>query len=132
MAGGLPAARVERSRHSAHPKPREPTKLRVILLLSFTAKTAEMELARLQWLIEPLHQNLFGFTRDVSLTDSIFGLLAQVNHCPILVIFLDLEKAFKLASPHAILTTLIGKGVRRRLLAWLREYLLHRRARVKF
>ena len=69
------------------------------------------------------------FTRGVTTTDSIFALLAQANHHPTLVIFLDLEKAFELASsPHAIITALVEKGVRRKLLAWLRDYLLHRRA----
>ena len=76
----------------------------------------------------PLHQHVFGFTRGVSTTDSIFALLAQANHRPTLVVFLDLEKAFELASHNAILTALVEKGVRGKLLAWLRDYLLHRRA----
>ena len=37
-----------------------------------------------------------------------------------------------MASPHAILIALVEKGVRGKLLAWHRDYLLHRRARVKF
>ena len=115
------------------PKPREPTKLRPISLLSCTAKTAEkMVLARLQWRVGPLHRHVFGYTRGVSTADSILALLAQANHQPTVIIFLDLEKAFELASPHAILTALVGKGVRGHLLAWLRDYLQHRRARVKF
>ena len=112
------------------PKPREPTKLRPISLLSCTAKTAEMVLARLQWRVGPLYQHVFGFTRGKSTTDSIFALLAQVNHSPTIVVFLDLEKAFDLASPHAILTALVGKGVRGKLLASLWDSLLHRRAKV--
>ena len=49
------------------PKPREPTKLRPISLLSCTAKTAErMVLARLQWRVGPLHPHVFGYTRGVS------------------------------------------------------------------
>ncbi|MPC64834.1 hypothetical protein E2C01_058955 [Portunus trituberculatus] len=37
-----------------------------------------------------------------------------------------------LANPHAILGTLAGKRIRGRLLAWLRDYLQHRLAQVKF
>ena len=70
-------------------------------------------------------------TRGVSTTDSVFPLLAQANRRPTLVVFLDLEKAFELASPHAVLTALIEKDVRGKLLAWLRDYLLHRRSRAR-
>ena len=91
-----------------------------------------MVLSRLQWRVGALHPHVFGFTRGLSTADSIITLLTQVNHRPAIAVFLDLEKAFELASPHAILASLAGKGVRGRLLAWLRDYLHHRRARVKF
>ena len=115
------------------PKPREPTKLRPTSLLSCTAKTADkMVLARLQCRVGPLHQHMFSFTRGVNTTDSIFALLAQAKHRPTLVVFQDLEKVFELESPHANLTAFVEKGVWRKMLAWLRDYLLHRRTRVKF
>ncbi|XP_076059544.1 uncharacterized protein LOC143036181 [Oratosquilla oratoria] len=132
MAGCLPPSWKEADIQPI-PKPREPTKLRPISLLSCTAKTAErMVLARLQWRVEPLHPHIFGYTRGRSTADSILTLLNQVNHRPAIVVFLDLEKAFELASPHAILAALVRKGVMGRMLAWLRNYLQHRRARVKF
>ena len=115
------------------PKPRDPAKLRPISLTSCAAKTAErMVLSRLQWRVWPLHPHELGFTRGSSTADSIITLLMRANHRSTLAVFLDLEKAFELASPHAILTILAGKGVRGRLLAWLRDYLLHRRARVRY
>ncbi|XP_076044675.1 uncharacterized protein LOC143027293 [Oratosquilla oratoria] len=115
------------------PNPRESTKLRPISLLSCTTKTAErMVLARLQWRVRPLHPYVFGYTRSRSTVDSILMLLNQVNHRPAIVVFLDLEKAFELASPHAILAALVREGVMGRMLAWLRDYLQHRSARVKF
>ncbi|XP_076046411.1 uncharacterized protein LOC143028348 [Oratosquilla oratoria] len=132
MAGRLPPSWKEANIQPI-PKPREPTKLRPISLLSCTAKTAErMVLARLQWRVGPLHPHIFGYTRGRSTADSILTLLNQVNHRPAIVVFLDLEKAFELASPHAILAALVRKGVMGRMLAWLRDYLQHRRARVKF
>ena len=115
------------------PKPREPNNFRPISLLSCTAKTAErMVLYRLQWRVGRLHPHVFGFTRGVSTADCLITLLAHTNNRPTVTVFLDLEKAFELASPHAILTALVRKGVRGRLLAWLQDYLRHRRARVKF
>ncbi|XP_076039453.1 uncharacterized protein LOC143024524 [Oratosquilla oratoria] len=132
MAGCLPPSGKEADIQPI-PKPREPTELRPISLLSCTAKTAErMVLARLQWRVGQLHRHIFGYTRGRSTADSILKLLNQVNHRPAIVVFLDLEKAFELVSPHAILAALVRKGVMGGMLAWLRDYLQHRRARVKF
>ncbi|KAG0712910.1 LINE-1 retrotransposable element ORF2 protein [Chionoecetes opilio] len=132
LAGHLPPAWKEADIQPI-PKPREPTKLRPISLISCTAKTAErMVLSRLQWRVGALHPHVFGFTRGVGTADSLLTLLTQANNCPTVTVFLDLEKAFELASPHAILATLARKGIRGRLLAWLEDYLQHRRARVKF
>ncbi|KAK8407615.1 hypothetical protein O3P69_002277 [Scylla paramamosain] len=91
-----------------------------------------MVLARLQWRVGPSHPHVFGYTRGVSTADSILTLLTQIDHRPTVIVFIDLEKAFELASPHAILDALVRKGVRGRLLAWLRDYLQCRHARVKF
>ena len=49
-----------------------------------------------------------------------------------MVVFLDLEKAFELASPLAIQETLIRKGVKGRLLAWIADYFSDRSANVRF
>ena len=132
LAGRLPPAWKEADIQPI-PKTREPTKLRPISLTSCAAKTAErMVLSRLQWRVNALQPPVFGFTRGLSTADSIITLLTRVNHRPTVAVFLDLEKAFELASPHAILAALAGKGVRGRLLAWLRDYNKHRCARVKF
>ena len=95
VVGGLPAAHVERSLHSAYPQAERAHQAQAHLSLPIcTAKTAEkMVLARLQWRDGPLHQNVFGFTRGMSTTDSIFALLAQVNYHSTLVIFLDLRSS---------------------------------------
>ncbi|KAK3895219.1 hypothetical protein Pcinc_001078 [Petrolisthes cinctipes] len=93
------------------PKPREPSKFRPISLLSCLAKTAEkMVLARLQWHIGPSHPHIFGYTRRVSTADSILTLMTHINLRPTVAVFIDLEKAFKLASPHANLDALVKKA----------------------
>ncbi|XP_050714974.1 uncharacterized protein LOC126997803 [Eriocheir sinensis] len=115
------------------PKPREPTKPRPISLMSCTDKTAErMILTRLQWRLGPLHPHVFGFTRGVGTSDSIMALLSLVDNRPAVAVFLDLEKAFELASAHAILVALVRKGIQGRLISWIEDYLQHRRARVRF
>ena len=48
------------------------------------------------------------------------------------IIFLDFEKAFELASPAAILHSLARKGVKGHLLAWNKNYIKNRKARVRF
>ena len=132
VAGRLPAT-WKAADVQPIPKPKEPDRPRPISLMSCTAKTAErMVLTRLQWRLGPLHPHVFGFTRGVGTADSIMALLSYVNNRPALTVFLDLEKAFELASAHAILATLVQKGVRGRLLAWIEDYLQHRRARVRF
>ncbi|XP_076069251.1 uncharacterized protein LOC143041313 [Oratosquilla oratoria] len=115
------------------PKPREPSKPRPISLLSCTAKTAErMVLTRLMWRLGPLHPHIFGFSKGVGTADSIMTLLSHIDNRPAVAVFLDLEKAFELASAHAILDALVQRGVQGRLLSWIEDYLLHRRARVRF
>ena len=115
------------------PKPKDPTAFRPISLLSCTGKTAErMVLSRLQWSVGSLHPHVFGYTRGMSTADCLITLLAHANNQPTIVVFLDLEKAFELASPHAILAALVRKGIRGRLLGWLQDYLQQRQARVRF
>ncbi|KAG0718417.1 putative RNA-directed DNA polymerase from transposon BS [Chionoecetes opilio] len=115
------------------PKPKEPTKPRPISLMSCTAKTAErMVLTRLQWRLGPFHPHVFGFTKGVGTSDSIMALMSLVDNRPAVAVFLDLEKAFELACAHAILAALVQKGIQGRLLAWIENYLQHRRARVRF
>ena len=91
-----------------------------------------MVLARLQWQVEPLHPHLFAFQRQRSTTTCLLTLLGALRSRSGLVIFLDMEKAFELASPLAILDTFTTKGVKGKLLCWLREYLRGLAARVRF
>ena len=115
------------------PKPKEPNKTRPISLLSCIAKTAErMVLSRLKWKLGAPHHNIYGFAESRSAADSIASLLAEVNNKPAIIVFLDLEKAFELASPTAIADRLAERGVCGRLLSWTHDYLSNRRAKVKF
>ena len=114
------------------PKP-EKGAYRPISLLSCLSKTVErMVLRRLTWKLGPLHENIHGFTAGKGTTHSVATLLSHVGNEKSVVVFLDLEKAFELASPYAILETLEKKGVRGRLLAWIENYLQDRSARVRF
>ena len=108
-------------------------KLRPLTLLKCPGKTAEsMVLPRLQWQIGQLHPNVYGFVRGSGTSDCIMAFLALVNNRSTIAIFLDLEKAFELASPAAILDALIKKGVRGHMLSWVEDYLNNRHSRVKY
>ena len=124
------------------PKPSDPANPRPISLLSVIDKLMEsMVLPRLKWKLGLPHDNLRGFINGRSTQDCITALLATISEKtkskerskdkPI-VIFLDLEKAFELASRLAITEILIKKGVRGQMLSWLSDYLDSRQACVRF
>ena len=133
LAEGSPPAAWKTATIIPIPKPNDPGATRPISLLSCVGKIMErMVLARLQWQVGPLHPHLFAFQRHRSTTTCLLTLLGKLHSRSGLVVFLDLGKAFELASPLAILDTLATKGIKGKLLCWLREYLRERTARVKF
>lgn len=107
--------------------------MRPISLLSSTGKLMErMVLARLKWQVGELHPSLFAFQSRRSTTTCLMTLLGTLRSRSGLVVFLDLEKAFEMASPPGILNALAEKGVRGHLLQWVRGFLTGRRAQVRF
>lgn len=115
------------------PKPKDPGAMRPISLLSCPGKVMErMVLARLQWQVGEFPPHMFAFQSRRSTTTCLLTLLGALRSHSGLVVFLDLEKAFELASPSAILEALAERGVAGKLLGWLTGYLSGRRARVRF
>ena len=115
------------------PKPKDPTNPRPIALVSCIEKTAEkMVLNRMKYKIGDLNPNLYAYTEGLGTSQCITDVLATINDKKCIVIFLDLEKAFELANPAAILETLVDKGVKGNMLNWTKNYSLGRRARVRF
>ncbi|XP_050739898.1 uncharacterized protein LOC127009964 [Eriocheir sinensis] len=80
----------------------------------------------------PLHHHLFAFRQGRGTRDCVSTLLSTILDRTAVVVFLDLEKAFELASAPAILSILAEKGVRGRLLAWIGHYLMGRQAAVRY
>ncbi|XP_050706452.1 uncharacterized protein LOC126991834 [Eriocheir sinensis] len=114
------------------PKSGDGGEFRPISLLRYLGKTLErLLLSRLRWAIGPLHQHLFVFRRGMGTRDCVSTLLSGVLGWQAVVVFLDLEKAFELASAPVVLSILAEKGVRGRLLAWIGQYLQNRRAAVQ-
>ena len=104
-----------------------------IALLIVLGKTAEkMVLARAKWKVGKLHTNLYACIERKSTTQCMMDILATVEQQKATVLFLDLEKAFELTNPAAILETLVEKGAKGKLLHWIKNIVLRRRGRVKF
>ncbi|XP_050691579.1 uncharacterized protein LOC126983125 [Eriocheir sinensis] len=115
------------------PKSGDGLQHRPISLLSCLGKCMErVLLPRLQWAMGSLHHHLFAFRRGRGTRDCISTLLSGVLGRRAVVVFIDLEKAFELASAPAMLSILAERGVRGRLLAWVGHYLEGRRAAVRF
>ena len=91
-----------------------------------------MILERLKHRVGSLHPHLYAYQERVGTTVCIANVLSCINNRPALVAFLDFEKAFELANPAAILISLVRKGIKGHILAWNKNYLMNRQARVKF
>ena len=115
------------------PKLRDPGAFRPISLLSCLGKTAEkMVLNRLQWATGDLHQNVYAYTKNRGTKDCIMELTSTISNKKAIVTFMDLEKAFEIASASAILESLARRGVKRKLVKWCKDFLEERRAHVRF
>lgn len=114
------------------PKPKDPGAMRPISLLSCLSKVMErLILARLKWKVGALHPSLFAYLPKTGTADCLITMLGTLRRRG-LVVFIDLEKAFELANPAAILSALARKGVRGHLLKWLRDFFTGRGASVRF
>ncbi|XP_050705387.1 uncharacterized protein LOC126990784 [Eriocheir sinensis] len=115
------------------PKAGDTTQHRPISLLNCLGKTMERILhSRLEWALGPLHHHLFAFRRARGTRECVSILLSSITGCKAVVVFLDLEKAFELASTPAILSTQAAKGVHGRLLSWVGDYLQGRTTSVRY
>ena len=91
-----------------------------------------MVLERLKHRVGPLHPHLYAYQEGVGATECITDVLSCINYRPAFVAFLDFEKAFELVNPAAILISLVRKGIKGTILAWNKNDLMNRQARVKF
>ena len=129
------------------PKDKERINFRPISLLSGFSKHLErIAKDRLMSKIEnKMHRNVFGYSKKRGTTDGNACLTQKISETlfrnngiirgkskKCLVIFLDLEKAFELASPSIILYELAKLGVKGKLLRFLQDYLSERKGYVSF
>ena len=115
------------------PIPKGPNKggFRPISLTPCIGKWMErIILNRLIWKLGSLHININGFCKGKGTGHCVINLLS--NDEKKIAIFIDLEKAFELASPTVIVDILINRGVKGYLIGWIKDYLVERRARVKY
>ena len=115
------------------PKPKDPENPRPIALVSCVEKTGEkMVLKRLQYKTGPLDKHLYAYQEGTGTTECITDVLNYIDGRKAAIAFIDYEKAFELASPTVMLYSLVQKGVKGHLLAWTKNYLHNRKARVKY
>ena len=129
------------------PKDKERINFRPISLLSAFSKHLE-RIAKDRLMLKishKMHQNVFGYTKKRGTTDGNACLTQKIGETLFrnngiirgkskrcLVIFLDLEKAFELASPSIILYELAKLGVKGKLLRFIQDYLNDRKGYVSF
>ena len=121
---------------------KDPGEFRPISLLPSLGKVMEkIILARLQTFaddpVRGFPEELVGFREGRGTQHAILSLLEEIVHARglchgVAVIFLDLEKAFELVDHHVVLTSVLELGVTGKVLAFVKEYLRNRRARVRF
>ena len=92
----------------------------------------KMVLDRLKYKVGPLHPHLYAYQEGVGTTECITNVLCCINNKSAVLVFLDYEKAFELASPAGALLSLARKGSKGHLQAWCKNYLTNRQARVRF
>ena len=124
------------------PKPKKKGAFRPISLLPVKGKLMErMVLNRLRWTAEPLCNQALGFRHGTGTTDAVATVLNNVSTIKALrpgcstrsaAVFLDLEKAFELVSSTVVLNVLAKKGIKGKLLSWIRSYLEDRKGTVVF
>ena len=129
-AGDIALLRLINKSHTEQTRPRIWNKQDIqpvpIALSSCTEKTAEkMALTRLQFKIGPLHPHLYAYQDGIGVTECIMDFLTFVDGRGAVVAFLYYEKAFELASPAAILFSLVNRGIKGNLLAFNKNYLLN-------
>ena len=103
------------ARLCAIPKPGKPDQFRPISLLPCLSKIQEIiMLRRLRHVAKPLNKSAFGFKKQSGTDDALANILSDIgpgSH-PSAIVFLDLEKAFELANPTAILNNLANRKVK--------------------
>lgn len=115
-----------------HPIPKGNQDYRPITLTSCMCKMMERILMKrlLYKLDDLMSDNLFGFIKGKSTIDCVKRCLSHSNtNCRG---FVDLMGAFDKANQDVILEELIVKGIKGRLLGWIGDNLIRRKAKVSF
>lgn len=89
-------------------------------------------LSRLQHLVPHLNQHLYAYSKGLGTKDNLAAIHNSIDGKDGVIVFLNLETAFELAWREVIISNLVCKGITGKLLAWSNDYLLDRKARVRF
>ena len=83
---------------------------------------------RLEHKIGNLHCNLFAYQKRKGTQEALASMQNAIGKRNTVVITIDLEKAFEMCDPTVILESLAIKGVKGKLLLWVKDFLSNRNA----
>jgi len=89
-------------------------------------------LRRLRFLIPRPHKHSYAYCKGFGTRDNLATIHSLIDGKDSIIVYLDLEKAFELANREAIISTLASRGISGNILKWCNDYLLDRKARVRF
>ena len=115
------------------PVPKPDGGQRPIELLSCLNKTMEKLIRnRIVYEIGPLSSDIYAYQRNIGAQEAIAKINYLMNKPNAVAINLDLEKAFELCNKEVILESLAKKGIKGRLLKWVKDFLSNRKARTTY
>lgn len=111
MGRGAPLTSLD-SYHSTDTEPKDPIALCLISLLKCLRKSTErLVLERLKWLTGPLHPSFYVYLPQTGATDCLTTFLNKMRQGHRMAVFINLEKAFELASCQPISQPLRAKAL---------------------
>ena len=113
------------------PVPKPDGTYRPIELLPCVGKTMEKMIKnRIEHQIGPLNPNLFAYQKGKGTQQALASIHNLLHKPNAQVITIDLEKAFELCNSDVILHLLSKKGIKGRLLQWVKDFLQGRTSQV--
>jgi retron-type reverse transcriptase len=94
-----------------------------------------MTLNRIIHKMGPLNKRLYAYRKNIGTQDAISAFIHTITKDTKetkIACMIDLEKAFEMINKNVVLEKLVKNGIKGNTLAWIKDFLSHRKAKVKF